>query len=155
MEQFGTMLYAIWHWFDANPSFRLLAILMTCDVITGILQAARQRAISSEISSAGMIKKVGMIVLVLVAKALESQVNSPVAAMVAIFFSMSEGISIIENAGQLGVPIPPVMTRLFAQLGEQNQAAQESSVYSTTTAPTVEQATQMQAALDELARRGH
>lgn len=119
MEQLGTIGHAVWNWFDANPSFRLLAILMICDVITGLLQAARQRAVSSEISSAGMIKKAGMLVLVLVAKALEAQVNSPVAAVVAVFFAVSEGISIIENADQLGVPIPPILTRLFAQLGEQ------------------------------------
>ncbi len=121
MEQVSTVAHGLWQWFDANPSFRLLAILMTCDVVTGLLQAAKERTVSSEISSQGMIKKVAMIVLVLVAKALEDQVNTPVAALVATFFAVSEGISIIENAEQLGVPIPPVLTRLFAQLAERNE----------------------------------
>lgn len=120
MEQLATVAGVVGGWFNSNPSFRLLAILMICDVVTGILQAVRQRAVSSEISSAGMIKKTGMIVMVLVAKALEEQVNTPVAALVAIFFSVSEGISIIENAEQLGVPIPPILRRHFEQLDEQN-----------------------------------
>lgn len=98
--------------------FALLAF-MAVDYLTGILVACRERTLSSEVGFAGLAKKVLMLLLVVVGNVLDVQVLGGGAIMrsaVIAFYLANEGLSILENAGSLGVPYPEALRAVLAQL---------------------------------------
>lgn len=110
-------------WFRLNPLAHVLLVLMFCDVATGLLCAIQNRALSSSVSGVGMRRKATMLILILVGAVLEEQMHAEISEVIAGFFCVAEGISVIENAASLGVPIPPVLTRVFAQLAPETPKA--------------------------------
>ena len=110
---------AIVEWFRVNPFAGLLLILIAADILLGILRAIGERRLASDISSAGINRKATKIVMVLVGEALERFMPGlPASEFIAMFYCGSEGLSIVENAGLLGVPLPRIITDYFAKLGE-------------------------------------
>lgn len=84
-----------------------LIIFITMDYITGVMKAITNRKLSSEIGFKGIFKKVLIIFMVAIATALDNLLNnSGIRYLVIIFYIVNEGISIIENASKLGLPIP-------------------------------------------------
>lgn len=112
MNEYAT---AAWN-FIAHTAPGVLLALILGDILTGILKAAGTGQVSSDISRAGMARKVGMLIGVAVAHVLETFSGQPLAAITAICFSISEFISLVENLGALGVRFPPAVTRYFRQL---------------------------------------
>lgn len=88
------------------PVHGIFFMLMVVDVITGLLLAGGKGQLSSSASLVGMSKKVGMMLLVGVGTILEPIADLPLGRMIAMFYIVTEGLSIIENLGKLGVPIP-------------------------------------------------
>ena len=105
----------------------LLKALIACmavDYITGVIVAALGRSnkstsgrISSHAAVIGIIKKGCVLLLVLTAAVLETATGTEfIRDTVILFFLGTEGISIVENAGLLGVPIPAPLRRWFEVL---------------------------------------
>lgn len=93
--------------FDAYPWVGILLVLMLADIVTGLLAGIVLKRISSKISWAGMAKKSIVLILVGVSAIVESQTNGiPLAKLVASAFTISELISIVENASRSGIIIP-------------------------------------------------
>jgi toxin secretion/phage lysis holin len=102
-------------WGGLNPLIQTLAVLMALDFASGFLHAFGSSTVSSDASFRGMAKKAMMLVLVGAASAYNATqpLGFDAAAAVAAFFCTTEFISIVENAGRLGVPIPrPLMDAL-------------------------------------------
>lgn len=95
----------------------LLAVI-ALDYLTGLLKAVHRRALSSEIGFKGIAKKVFCLVLVALAFVVEGLTAEamPLREMVIVFFIANEGISILENAAQTGLPIPAKLQAVLAQL---------------------------------------
>ena len=94
----------------------LLTILLTfvvLDYVTGVVAAAKEGKLNSETGAWGIAKKVGTFVVVAVAHLVDSALgDAHLFRDAAIFFFLAnELLSVIENAGRIGVPIPPVMQR--------------------------------------------
>jgi len=90
----------------------LLSILLTfvvLDYITGVVAAAKEGKLNSEVGAWGIAKKVGMFAIIAVAHLVDSAVgDAHLFRDAAIFFFLAnELLSIIENLGRIGVPIPP------------------------------------------------
>ena len=96
-----------------------LLVFMVLDYITGILCAVADKKLSSAVGFRGIFKKVLIFLLVGVANILDAQVigTGCVLRTAVIFFYISnEGVSLLENAGHLGLPIPTKLKAVLEQL---------------------------------------
>lgn len=96
-----------------------LLVFVVVDYVTGVLCAISDRALSSEVSFRGLCRKALIFTLVAIGHILDVYVigNGSVLRTAVIFFYMSnEGISLLENAGHLGLPIPDQLRLVLEQL---------------------------------------
>lgn len=103
--------------FDLNLS--VLISLMAVDVVTGLLAAIMNKSIKTEgggLSSGatfkGICKKFLMLILIYTGFRIDALLgtNGMVREGAIIAFSLNELISIVENAGLCGIPIPTIIT---------------------------------------------
>ena len=102
--------------------YALLAFVVI-DYVTGVMRAVADRNLSSEVGFRGIAKKVLVFLLVGVANILDVHVigNGSVLRTAVIFFYISnEGVSLLENASRLGLPIPEKMKAVLKQLHERS-----------------------------------
>ena len=109
------------YWLGLNAIVQVLIILQALDVISGVIVAASRRELNSDASFKGILKKMMTLVVVLMAAvaqpALPEPVNTlPLVPVIAGFFAAHEGLSILENAAMLGVPMPPLLTDALKKL---------------------------------------
>ena len=109
-----------------DSAMTTLIIIMAADYITGIMIAAVwQRspkseggALESRAGFKGLIRKVLILLAVLIAHQLDVSLHSPgmIRTAVILFFIGNEGISVVENMGIMGVPLPDIVRKSFEQL---------------------------------------
>ena len=125
---------------DIPPYIWVLIAVMTLDYISGLLCGAagvstktEGGGLSSTAAFRGLVKKCEVMVLVLLAVLLDSTIAmeiganfSAVTGAVCAWFIASEGVSILENAAELGLPIPGVLKQaLEIMKGVGEEGAQE------------------------------
>lgn len=98
-----------------------LIVFVVVDYMTGVMVGILNKKLSSQIGFRGIFKKVVIFSLVAVAYIIDTHViqNGSVLRTTVIFFYLSnEGISILENAALIGLPIPKKMKDVLEQLKE-------------------------------------
>lgn len=104
----------------------LLTALLTVIVIdyaTGLVCAKIKRNLSSATGFKGIAKKGFMLSIVVIANIIDTQIiknGSAFRSAVICFYLANEGISILENAGSIGVPLPRKLKDILIQLKEDN-----------------------------------
>lgn len=94
-----------------------LIILMCIDYLTGIIKAVHTKKLSSKIGFQGILKKILILSIVCVAVVCERDLGIEAVREIAImFFCMNEGISILENASALDIPIPEKLKDALLQI---------------------------------------
>ena len=96
-----------------------LVVFMVVDYITGVMCAVSDKKLSSAVGFKGICRKVLILMLVGIANLLDVQVigTGAVLRTAVIFFYLSnEGVSLLENAAHLGLPIPKKLKAILAQL---------------------------------------
>ena len=96
-----------------------LIVFVVVDYLTGVMVAVLDKKLSSEVGFHGIFKKVVIFALVAVGHIVDSYVihNGSVIRTAVIFFYLSnEGISILENASVLGLPVPQKLKDVLEQL---------------------------------------
>lgn len=96
-----------------------LVVFMVVDYITGVMCAVSDKKLSSAVGFKGICRKVLILMLVGIANLLDVQVigTGAVLRTAVIFFYLSnEGVSLLENAAHLGLPIPEKLKVILAQL---------------------------------------
>jgi toxin secretion/phage lysis holin len=98
-----------------------LVAFVAIDYFTGVICAIIDKKLSSEIGAKGIFKKVLIFVLVGIAHILDTQVlgsqnGGALRTAVILFYLSNEGISILENAGHIGLPIPDKLKAILQQL---------------------------------------
>ncbi len=96
-----------------------LVVFMVADYITGVMCAVYDRNLSSSVGFKGICRKVLILMLVGIANILDVEVigTGAVLRTAVIFFYLSnEGVSLLENAAHLGLPIPEKLKEILAQL---------------------------------------
>lgn len=100
-----------------------LVVFVIVDYLTGVICAITDKKLSSEIGAKGIFKKVLIFVMVGIAHILDTQIlgssgdNGGALRTAVIFFYLSnEGISILENVGHIGLPIPEKLKEVLKQL---------------------------------------
>ena len=104
-------------------ALKSLVIVMVCDYITGILSAIYNKKLSSKIGAKGIAKKCGYFLAVILACVLDSLVgNTNVLRMITIYFLVAnDGISILENLGEMNLKLPKKIKEVLQQLKENNK----------------------------------
>lgn len=100
-----------------------LVFFTVADYVTGIMCAIVDKKLSSSVGFKGIFRKVLIFVMVGVANMLDVHVigNGSVIRSAVIFFYLSnEGISLLENAAYLGLPIPEQLKLILHQLHDRN-----------------------------------
>lgn len=94
-----------------------LIILMCLDYITGLIKAYYNKELSSQIGFKGLTKKVLILVIVAVSVVAENMLGIPaIREIVIMFFTVNEALSILENAGAMGLPLPEKLKQALLQL---------------------------------------
>ncbi|MEQ2819547.1 phage holin family protein [[Ruminococcus] torques] len=102
-----------------------LVVFMIADYITGVMCAAADKKLSSEVGFKGICRKVLILMLVGIANLLDVQVigTGAVLRTAVIFFYLSnEGVSLLENAAHLGLPIPEKLKEILVQLHDRAES---------------------------------
>lgn len=92
--------------FDVALSCLLVAIVI--DYISGLIKAYNTKTLSSSIGFRGILKKVGILLIVMLSVIVDRITidNGGVRTLVIYYFVANEGLSIIENLAQAGLPVP-------------------------------------------------
>lgn len=95
-----------------------LTAMIVVDYLTGVLQAIHTKTLNSEIGFKGIAKKVTILLVVAVSFILEQATAGAfqIREIVIMFFIANEAISLIENAGKMGLPIPQKLIDILEQL---------------------------------------
>ena len=99
-----------------------LIAFVVIDYLTGIMAAILEKRLSSEVGFRGIFKKVLIFSLVAVAHIVDSQLiqaGSAIRTAVIFFYLSNEGISIVENASKIGLPIPEKLKTVLEQLNKE------------------------------------
>ena len=122
----GSFIAGLFGGFDA--SMETLLVFMGIDYVTGLIVAAVRKSpksksggLSSSIGLKGLMKKCVVLMLVLVAARLDLTLGtSYIRDAVCIGFMVNELLSIIENAGLLGIPMPSAIKNAVELLQNKN-----------------------------------
>ena len=96
-----------------------LLIFMALDDVTGLMCAIADKKLSSSVGFKGICKKVLIIMLVGVAHVVDLHVvgtGDALRSAVVCFYLSNEGVSMLENAAHLGLPVPDKLKGILAQL---------------------------------------
>ena len=105
-----------------------LVVFTTVDYITGVMCAVADKKLSSEVGFKGICRKVMIFLLVGIANILDVQVigtGSILRTAVIFFYISNEGVSLLENAAHLGLPIPEKMKAVLEQLHDRAENEKE------------------------------
>ena len=108
-------------WFLGGCDGLLYALIafVAIDYITGVMCAINDHSLSSEVGFRGICRKVLIFLLVGIANILDVNVigtGSVLRTAVIFFYISNEGVSLMENAAHLGLPIPEKLKAVLAQL---------------------------------------
>lgn len=105
-----------------------LVVFVVVDYITGVMCAINNKTLSSAVGFKGICRKVLIFLLVGIANVLDVQVigtGSVLRTAVIFFYISNEGISLLENAGHLGLPIPEKIKVVLEQLHDRSEKETE------------------------------
>ena len=107
---------------ELNGLLIAVLVLMAIDYVTGVASSFVLKTTSSKIGLRGIIKKCVMLLIIVVAHILDvyalgiSDGGAALLPLVEFLFIANEGLSIIENAGKLGIKLPTALTEALVQL---------------------------------------
>ena len=113
-------------WFLGGSDGLLYALIafVVIDYITGVMCAITDHTLSSSVGFKGICRKILIFLMVGIANILDIYVigTGSVLRTAAIFFYLSnEGVSLLENAAHLGLPIPGAIKEVLEQLHDRSQ----------------------------------
>ena len=105
-----------------------LIVLMTLDYVSGVMCAIIDRKLSSAVGFKGVCKKVFILMLVGVAHTIDLHVvgtGSALRGAVICLYMSNEGLSQLENAAHIGLPIPDKLRDILAQLHDKERTTDQ------------------------------
>jgi len=109
--QFEDFEVAKLYLFGGVRFLHFLLLLMSLDIVTGLFKAWKNKELWSRDSLFGYARKLLILVVVILANVIDQilSLGGAVAYATVLFYIASEGLSIVENLAQVGVPIPTVI----------------------------------------------
>ena len=150
IDFFTASLVGLFGWFFGGRDgfVNVLITFVIIDYIMGVMVAYSRHELSSSIGYNGIARKMAIFCLIGVAHVIDVHVLGDATALrtpVTLFYAANEGISIIENADALGLPIPQFLKARLLNLKElatdhdnhDKQAMQQKTTATTETLPTL------------------
>lgn len=100
-----------------------LIVVVGVDYVTGVMAGILNKELSSRIGFRGIFKKIVIFCLVAVSHIIDAYVigdGSVLRTAVIFFYLSNEGISILENAAHVGLPIPKKLKEMLEQIKEED-----------------------------------
>ena len=109
-------------WGGWDVALKTLLLFMAFDYVLGVMCGIKNKMLSSEIAFRGILKKVTMLVVLAVGVNLDCAIGTDglIRGLVCFYYVGSEGISILENASEIGVPIPEGLRDKLLQLKDKD-----------------------------------
>lgn len=105
-----------------------LVMFVVMDYISGVMCAIADKNLSSEVGFKGICRKVLIFILVGIANILDVQVigtGSVLRTAIIFFYISNEGVSLLENAAHLGLPVPDAIKKVLEQLHDRSDGKEE------------------------------
>jgi toxin secretion/phage lysis holin len=105
-----------------------LIIFVVCDYITGVLCAVSDKKLSSAVGFKGICRKVLIFILVGIANILDIHVlghEGVIRTAIIFFYISNEGLSLVENAAHLGLPVPGKLKDVLEQLHDRDDKEEQ------------------------------
>lgn len=120
-------------WFLGGCDGLLYALIafVVIDYLTGVMCAINDRNLSSEVGFRGICSKVLIFLLVGIANILDVQVigtGSVLRTAVIFFYISNEGVSLLENAARLGLPVPDAIKVVLEQLHDRSEEKKDGDM---------------------------
>ena len=120
MAFIGTSLVYLIGGLDVAMACLLVAIAL--DYISGMIKAYECKVLSSKIGFRGILKKVGVLLVVMLAVLIDRVTGETgaIRTLVIYYFVANEGLSIVENLAEAGIPIPKSIKKALKALKKEN-----------------------------------
>ena len=117
----GTFLVYLLGGFDVAMQSLLIAIAL--DYVSGLIKAYNNKVLSSRIGFRGIIKKLGILIIVMIAVVVDriTGESGAIRTLIIYYFVANEGLSIVENLGEAGLPIPEALKKALKSLKKGNE----------------------------------
>ena len=113
------VLYLLGGW---DIALQTLLIVIAIDYVSGICKAIYNKKLNSKVGIKGIVKKFAYLLTVALAVELDQITGGTgaIRTLVIYFFVANDGISILENLGGMGIPLPNKLTDVLEQLRDEN-----------------------------------
>lgn len=122
LATFFTYLFGSW-----DLALQVLIVFMILDYGTGVLYAYLTDQLNSEVGFKGLVKKCMILVVLIIGVMLDRIVGNGTwvfRTLVAYFYIANEGISLLENVGNIGIPIPNKIRNALEQLNKDDEESE-------------------------------
>lgn len=101
-----------------------LIIVMILDYITGVISAYYNKELSSKVGFKGILKKIFYLIVVALSVRIDNLVGETglIRTFVIYYFIANDGLSILENAGEIGIKLPKKLIEALVQLKEKGDS---------------------------------
>ena len=113
----------IWLIGGLDVALLCLLVAIVLDYISGLIKAYNTKTLSSSIGFRGILKKVGILIIVMLAVIIDRVTvdNGGIRTLVIYYFVANEGLSILENLAQAGLPIPKSLKNALKVIKKENK----------------------------------
>lgn len=113
----------MWLFGGIDIAMQCLLVAIVIDYISGLIKAFTTQSLDSKIGLRGIIKKVGLLCIVALAVIVDriTGESGAIRTLVIYYFVANEGLSIIENLGAAGLPIPSSIKKALRAIKKENQ----------------------------------
>ncbi|WP_418491452.1 phage holin family protein [Faecalibacillus faecis] len=122
LATFFTYLFGSW-----DLALQVLIVFMILDYLTGVLHAYLIGQLSSEVGFKGLVKKCMILVVLIIGVMLDRILGTGTwvfRTLVCYFYIANEGISLLENVGNIGIPIPNKIRNALEQLNKDDEESE-------------------------------
>lgn len=120
----GAITAALGGW---DLALQVLVLFVVLDYMTGLVAAWYSKTLNSQVGFRGICKKVLLFIPVAICYALDQVIGQEILRSLAIFFYIAnEGLSVIENLGRAGVPVPAALGEALEQLRKKGEGEGEN-----------------------------
>ena len=120
--------FAGYFWGEFDAFLYAIITFVAVDYVTGVICALIRKNLSSEIGFKGIAKKIFIFIFIGIAHILDVALfgeTHVLRTMVIFFYASNEGLSIIENAAYIGLPVPDSLVAALNQLKKKGSARKE------------------------------
>lgn len=123
IASYMSIIGAVLGWFlgGGTPALYTLIVFMGIDYISGVMLAVVNRKVSSAVGARGIFKKMMIMAFVGMGHLLDAYIigqGQMLQTAIIFFYISNEGISILENTTELGLPIPQKLKDILVQLNQ-------------------------------------